>query len=68
MADEIRNGQEDVQGQTLSTSTSLLQRLKARDEHGWQRLLTLYGPTVYGWCRRAGLSAVSGLGDATQAL
>jgi RNA polymerase sigma-70 factor (ECF subfamily) len=57
MADEIRDGPKEMHGQTTSTSTSLLQRLKARDEHGWQRLLTLYGPTVYGWCRHAGLSA-----------
>jgi hypothetical protein len=51
-----------MQGQTLATSISLLQRLKARDEPGWQRLLTLFGPTVYGWCRHAGLSAEDAAG------
>src|ERR1022692_3821863 len=65
MADEIRDGPKEMHGQSTSTSTSLLQRLKARDEHGWQRLLTLYGPTVYGWCRHAGLSA-EGAGDVGQ--
>jgi RNA polymerase sigma-70 factor (ECF subfamily) len=39
-----------------SVSASLLHRLRARDERAWERLLALYGPTVLGWCRRAGLS------------
>lgn len=38
------------------TSLSLLARLRAGDEHGWDRLVRLYGPLVYNWCRRAGLS------------
>jgi RNA polymerase sigma-70 factor (ECF subfamily) len=33
----------------------LVQRVKARDPEGWQRLLDLYGPVVYRWCRSAGL-------------
>ncbi len=39
-----------------STSISLLQRAKSDDQEAWQRLVRLYGPLVYGWCRRAGLS------------
>jgi RNA polymerase sigma-70 factor (ECF subfamily) len=35
-----------------STSSSLLQRIRTRDEQGWQRLIDLYGPLVYHWCRR----------------
>jgi RNA polymerase sigma-70 factor (ECF subfamily) len=39
-----------------STSTSLLDRVKARDAEAWQRLVALYGPTVFLWCRKAGLT------------
>ena len=38
-----------------ATSTSLLQRIRAQDQDAWQRLVTLYGPMVYGWCRRWGM-------------
>lgn len=38
-----------------STATSLLERVKARDSEGWQRLVDLYGPLVYRWCRKCGL-------------
>jgi RNA polymerase sigma-70 factor, ECF subfamily len=37
------------------TSLSLLVRLRSGDQQGWQRLVRLYGPLVYSWCRRAGL-------------
>jgi RNA polymerase sigma-70 factor (ECF subfamily) len=33
----------------------LLQRLQSREAAAWHRLAQLYGPIVYGWCRRAGL-------------
>jgi RNA polymerase sigma-70 factor (ECF subfamily) len=38
-----------------STSTSLLDRVKLRDPDAWGRLVQVYGPLVYGWCRRTGL-------------
>jgi RNA polymerase sigma-70 factor (ECF subfamily) len=38
-----------------STSSTLLARLKLRDPEAWQRLNHLYGPTIYAWCRQAGL-------------
>ena len=38
-----------------STSVSLLERVKTRDPEAWRRLVTLYGPLVYGWCRKSGL-------------
>ena len=44
-------------GTAGTASDSLLQRVKGRDEEGWRRLTDLYGPLVYGWCRRKGLSA-----------
>lgn len=41
--------------QSLSTSTSLLDLVRQRDPEAWVRLTKIYGPIVYGWCRRAGL-------------
>jgi RNA polymerase sigma-70 factor (ECF subfamily) len=35
-----------------STSVSLLERVKAHDQDAWRRLVQLYGPLVYQWCRR----------------
>jgi RNA polymerase sigma-70 factor (ECF subfamily) len=37
------------------TSLSLLERVRARDQSAWHKLVKLYGPLVYGWCLRAGL-------------
>ncbi|MBC8873121.1 MAG: sigma-70 family RNA polymerase sigma factor [Planctomycetes bacterium] len=42
-------------GVSGSTATSLLERLRARDSEGWRRLVDLYGPLVYRWCRQCGL-------------
>jgi len=39
-----------------STSSSLLGRLKDYDSDAWDELVQLYGPMVYAWCRRAGLT------------
>jgi RNA polymerase sigma-70 factor (ECF subfamily) len=38
-----------------ATSTSLLRRVKAQDQEAWTRLVSLYHPLVYRWCRQAGL-------------
>jgi len=40
-----------------STSSSLLERVKARDPQAWRRLTDLYTPLIYGWCRQCGLQA-----------
>jgi len=38
-----------------STSSSLLARVKAQDPQAWQRLVKLYGASIYHWCRHSGL-------------
>lgn len=48
-----------------STSASLLQRARKLEATAWERLCLLYGPIVYGWCRRAGLQE-SDAADASQ--
>ena len=44
-------------GAPESTSSSLLKRVKANDAEAWHRLLDLYSPLVYSWCRRSGMKA-----------
>lgn len=39
-----------------TTSLSLLRRVKADDADAWRRLVDLYGPLIYYWCRRSGLT------------
>jgi RNA polymerase sigma-70 factor (ECF subfamily) len=38
-----------------SVGSTLLVRLRAGQIDAWERLARLYGPTVYVWCRRAGV-------------
>lgn len=40
-----------------STSSSLIVRAKSFEPQAWQRLVDLYGPLIYRWCRVAGLQA-----------
>ena len=40
-----------------SISSTLLERLKARRPEAWERLVDLYGPVVYRWCRWSGVWA-----------
>ncbi|MGO8749619.1 MAG: RNA polymerase sigma factor [Thermoguttaceae bacterium] len=37
-----------------SISSTLLDRVKADRPEAWTRLVTLYGPVIYRWCRQAG--------------
>ena len=37
---------------STATSNSLLERLKADDAEAWNRVVILYAPLVYQWCRR----------------
>ncbi len=46
-----------MSGAPSSTSLSLLERVKARDQDAWRRLVQLYGPLVYQWCRRWRMTA-----------
>jgi RNA polymerase sigma-70 factor, ECF subfamily len=48
-----------------STSTSLLGRAKAGEDEAWRRLVDLYAPLLYEWCRRHGLQAEDA-GDVAQ--
>jgi len=38
------------------TSSTLLESIKCCDQAAWERFVDLYGRTLYGWCRAAGLS------------
>lgn len=40
-----------------SISSSLLERARTGQPEAWNRLVHLYGPLVYGWCRQSGLQA-----------
>lgn len=40
-----------------SISSTLLDQLRARRPDAWQRLVALYGPVTYRWCRRSNLTA-----------
>lgn len=40
-----------------SIGSSLLERLKLHSPEAWRRLVHLFGPLVYQWCRRHGLQA-----------
>jgi RNA polymerase sigma-70 factor (ECF subfamily) len=44
-------------GESASIATSVLVRLREQDQGAWEKLVGLYGPVVYRWCRRAGLRA-----------
>lgn len=40
-----------------SLSTTLLEQVRARQPQAWERLVRLYSPLIYRWCRRSGLAA-----------
>jgi RNA polymerase sigma-70 factor (ECF subfamily) len=45
----------DERSSSVSTHRSLLQRARGRDPAAWERMVGLYGPLVFGWCRGWGL-------------
>ena len=48
-----------------TTSSSLIDRVKLRDSEAWQRLVRLYGPLIYRWCRASSLQP-NDAGDVVQ--
>jgi RNA polymerase sigma-70 factor (ECF subfamily) len=42
---------------SVSTSLSLLERVRGRDGDAWTRMARLYTPLVYRWARKSGLQA-----------
>jgi RNA polymerase sigma-70 factor (ECF subfamily) len=60
---KIVTGPNDVLSDSIddsppSMSTTLLAGLQALEPEAWSRLTRLYGPVVYGWCKRQGLQSV----------
>jgi len=51
--DEPNPGEEGPQ--STATFRGLLERVKVDDRAAWHRLVDLYAPLVYRWCRRYGL-------------
>ncbi|MCA9138914.1 MAG: RNA polymerase sigma factor [Planctomycetales bacterium] len=41
--------------ESISTSTSLLERARQDDQRAWNRLCQLYSPSIYRWARQCGL-------------
>lgn len=43
--------------ESTSTSRSLIQRVRVKDPEAWHRLIVLYSPLVWHWCRKMELPA-----------
>jgi RNA polymerase sigma-70 factor (ECF subfamily) len=52
---DIAQGEDLPVTNESGTSLSLLQRIRNGDELGWRRVVELYSPLVYHWCRRWGV-------------
>jgi RNA polymerase sigma-70 factor (ECF subfamily) len=49
-------GRQGGASEPSSISSTLLEQIRARQPEAWQRLVCLYGPVVYRWCRRYGVA------------
>jgi RNA polymerase sigma-70 factor (ECF subfamily) len=56
MKDVGQNSDRSGSQRSSSTSRSLLDRVRGEESEAWDRLVTLYAPLVYYWCRRWDLS------------
>jgi RNA polymerase sigma-70 factor (ECF subfamily) len=50
-------GSQNGASKPSSISSTFLEQLRARRPEAWQRLVDLYGPVTYRWCRRSNLTA-----------
>lgn len=41
----------------MTTSLTLLDRIRESDQEAWKRFVHLYGPLIFRWCKQCGLSA-----------
>jgi RNA polymerase sigma-70 factor (ECF subfamily) len=48
-------------GPSPSTSASLLDLARARNDDAWEQIVLLYSPLVYRWCRRKGVAEADSL-------
>jgi RNA polymerase sigma-70 factor, ECF subfamily len=55
MCDSNDPAQHGEEQHSCSTSCGLLERVKADEQDAWRRLVELYAPLVYRWCRRSDL-------------
>src|SRR5947209_20362996 len=55
MSDSTANNGSNGSGASPCSSVSLLTRVQANETGAWDRLVGLYAPLVFGWCRRWGL-------------
>jgi RNA polymerase sigma-70 factor (ECF subfamily) len=56
MTNSVDNlGSDESSSPSSATSRSLLERAKTNDAQAWDRLVTLYAPLVFQWCRSHGL-------------
>lgn len=52
MSESHTSGSGSASRASTGTSRSLLERARAADADAWDRLVSLYGPLVFQWCRR----------------
>lgn len=50
---------------SLDTRLSVVEALRRRESTAWEQFVPLFGPLIYAWCRRAGLSRTDA-GDLVQ--
>lgn len=56
MTSDTNSGRDAEPPSAISTSTSLLERVKNHDQEAWRRFVDIYGPLVYWWARQSDLS------------